>query len=233
MRTAGLLVLFFASACGGGTQEPKAPAAEPEPPKHVDRPTLSVQQELGSIDPADVQKTWNRLQGDFSTCRKRGAERIEYLHGDAKFFVRVGPDGTAKWSYLEDSNIGDHETEKCLLDAIAQAKWPKPYGGDAEVRNSIGFDPDGRAPASWPTDKIASVLGKNDKDLQKCKAGAKGTVHVTLYVQPNHKEGKVAAVGAATPSKDGSTSIECIVNEVKSWKMPSPGSWAAKVEFRI
>jgi hypothetical protein len=192
-----------------------------------------VQQELGSIDPAAVQRTWNGLQTTFDGCRKQGLQRVEYLHGDVKFFVRVGVDGRTKWAYLEDSNLGDRDTESCLMDAVRNAPWPRPDGGDAEVRNTFGFDPEGRAPSSWSSDKIASILGKNDKDLLKCKKGLREQVHVTMYVEPHKKEGKVQAVGASVPARDAEEKIECILNEVKAWKLPSPGSWAAKVEFRI
>ncbi len=222
-----------ASACGGSNQEAKEPEPVVATTREPERPKLAVAQELGSIDPDQVQKIWNRLRPDFDNCRKSGLERVEYLHGDAKVFLRVGPDGAAKWTFLEESNLGDRDTEKCLLGVITATSWPKPEGGDAEVRNSIGFDPEGRPPASWSTDKIAAILGKNDKDLHRCKGSLKATFHVTLYVAPHHKDGKVQAVGVSVPSKDGAEKIDCIVGEVKSWKMPSPGSWGAKVEFRI
>ena len=221
-------------ACGGATQETKEPEVAPPPAREPERPKLAVAQELGSIDAEQVQKTWNRLRIDFDNCRKSGQERVEYLHGDVKFFIRVGPDGAVKWTFLEDSTLGDRDTEKCLLGVITATAWPKPEGGDAEVRNSFGFDPDGRPPAAWSTDKIAAILGKNDKDLHKCKGHEKATFHVTLYVAPSsHKDGKVQAVGASVPSKDGAEKLDCIVGEVKGWKMPSPGSWGAKVEFKI
>jgi hypothetical protein len=227
------LLFVFAAACGS-SPEPRVVAPVEPPPKTEERPKLNVSQELGSIDPGEVQKVWNQLSSKLDACHKHGAERIEYLHGDVKFFVRVSQSGTTKWAYFEDSTLGDRETEKCFLDVVAQAKWPKPDGGDAEVRNSFGFDAVGRAPTSWSSDKIAAILGKNDKDLQKCKAGMTETIHVTVYVEPHSaKDGKVQAVGASTPARDADAKVECVINEVKSWKMPSPGSWAAKVEFRI
>ncbi len=233
-----LAAAALVAACGGAKEDVKA--KEPEAvvvAREPEKPKLAMVQELGSIDPDQVQKTWTRLRTDFDACRKGGMERVEYLHGDLKFFIRVGPDGKTKWTFLEDSTIGDRDTEKCMLDVIAGAAWPKPDGGDAEVRNSFGFDPEGRPPAAWPSDKIAALLGKNDKDLRRCKGREKATFHVTVYVAPSHKEagkhGLVQAVGVSVAAKDASEKIECIVNEVKGWKMPSPGSWGAKVEFRI
>jgi hypothetical protein len=232
MRVAAAAGLVLVG-CGGSKPEVKEPEPEPVAQHEATGPKLAVAQELGSIDPGEVQKAWNRLQGDFDRCRKTGQERIEYIHGDMKFFIRVGQDGGVKWTYLEDSNLGDRDTEKCLLDVITRARWPKPEGGDAEIRNSLGFDADGRPPSPWSTDKIAALLGKNDRDLRKCKGRERATFHVTLYVTPNHKDGKVQAIGVSAPVKDASDAIECIIGEVKGWKLPSPGSWGAKVEFRI
>jgi hypothetical protein len=233
MRVLCILLVVTAS-CGGSQEEVKAPETDTQAPRQAAQgPKPQVQQELGSIDPAAVQRTWDNLQMRFDSCRKQGMQRVEYLHGDVKFFVRVGGDGHAKWVYLEDSTIGDRDTESCFIDAVRTASWPKPDGGDAEVRNSFGFDPEGRAPAPWSSDKIATVLGKNDKELLKCKKGLREMVHVTMYVEPHKKEGKVQAVGASVPAKDADEKIECILNEVRGWKLPSPGSWAAKVEFKI
>jgi hypothetical protein len=228
-------MVLLAGGCGGSKEEPKVPEPEPESSRQTSTfaPKPSITQELGSMDPEAAQRTWNTLQASFDTCRRQGMQRVEYLHGDVKFFVRVGQDGRTRWAYYEDSTIGDRETETCLMDAVKAASWPRPSGGDAEVRNSFGFDPEGRAPASWTSDRIASVLGKNDTDLLKCKKGLRAEVHVTMYVEAHKKEGKVQAVGASVAAKDADEKIECILNEVRSWKLPSPGSWAAKVEFRI
>jgi hypothetical protein len=230
-RGATLLLLGLAAACA--PKEEAKPVLAPEPPRRHEGPKLAVQQELGSIDPGDVQRAWSGLQAAFLGCKKRGTARVEYLAGDVKFFLRLGPNGRVKWSYLEDSTLGDRETEKCLLDVLAGAQWPKPEGGDAEVRNSLGFDPDGRAPNAWSSDKLASLLGKNDRDLVRCKKGLKEPMHVTLYIEPHNKEGRVQAVGVSLPAKGAEDAIDCVVNEVKGWKVPSPGSWAAKVEFKV
>ena len=230
-----LCSILALAACGESSQEAPPPAAPPPPAQHEDTsPKLAVTQELGSIDPGEVQKVWDRLESTFLACKKSGMERVQYLHGDLKFFLRVGTDGHVKWAYFEDSTLGDRDTERCVLDAVTQAQWPKPIGGDAEIRNSLGFDPEGRPPTPWSQDKIEKLLDKNGKDLAKCKHGIKGQFHITMYVEPhNKKEGKVQAVGASIPNKDAGEKIDCIVEEIKSWKVPSPGSWGAKVDFRF
>jgi hypothetical protein len=250
----GLLV----GACGG-PPEPKAPEPEPEPPKQEQpKKAPSFSQELGSIDEAATKKTFERLQGKMLDCQKEGLKRVEYLAGDVKFFLRIGQDGRVRWSYLEDSTMGERETEKCILGVLRDAQWPRPEGGEAEVRNGMGFDSgEARAPTDWPSDKIATVLASQADEAIKCKAGVKGTFRVTAYIEPgappdagnggrkgrgkhgNHggahkeKEGHVEAVGVAPPNKEGEEKIDCIVEAVKEWRVPSPGSYAAKVSFNL
>ena len=45
--------------------------------------------------------------------------------------------------------------------------------------------------------------------------------------------GTIAAVGVAPPSKDGEDKADCLVDVVRKMKMPSPGSYAAKVSFTL
>jgi hypothetical protein len=192
-------------------------------------------QELGSIDPRATNKTFESLQTQLLDCQKQGIQRVEFLAGDVKFFVRVTQDGRTKWAYLEDSTLGDRDTEKCMLQVITSAHWPQPDGGEAEVQKAMTFDPaDARPPTSWFSDKVASVLSKQGDDALKCKQGVRGVFKVTAYVEPaKKKQGKVLAVGVAPPNKDADAMADCIADAVKEWRMPSPGTWAAKVTFTL
>ena len=253
LRVALLLAsaALLASACGS-PPEPKEPEPTPEPPK-VERPhnAPSMSQELGSIDEAATKKTFASLQSKMLDCQKQGMQRVEYLSGDVKFFLRIGMDGHVRWAYLEDSTMGDRDTEKCVLGVLKDAQWPRPEEGEAEVRNGMGFDSgEARAPSDWPSDRIAGVLASQADGALKCKGSVKGTFKVTAYIgagappddkpkkhgkhpKEHGKEGHVEAVGVAPPSKDGEDKIDCIVEAVKEWHMPSPGSYAAKVSFNL
>jgi hypothetical protein len=262
-RLVSFCLASLAAAACGGEPPPKAPEPAPEPPR-VERPHKgpSMSQELGSIDEAATKKTFLQLQSQLGACHTEGLKRIEYLAGDVKFFLRIGQDGRVRYSYLEESTMGDRDTEKCLLDVLGAAQWPQPEEGEAEVRNGMGFDgPGSRPPADWSSDKIALVLAKQSETAIRCKEGVKGTFHVTAYVVPGAlapahakaahgkgggpharsahggngggAEGHVEAVGVAVPSKDGEAKVDCIVSAVKEWRMPSPGSYAAKVSFNL
>jgi len=235
MKKTGIFsFILFAVACGGSEPPPKEAAAPSPPPPHHG-PRLKMQSELGQIDPAQTDATWTKIQPALMRCYQDGQQRLEYLGGDVKFFLRVGQDGSAKYVYLIDGTLGNRKAERCMLDLVLGTAWPEPDGGEAEVQKSMGFDPPGnvRAPSDWSTDRIAAALGAHSADFAKCKAGTSGTFRVTVYVQPAGKGGQVASAGVAPPDKDSEEKADCLVDVVKKMKLPSPGSYAAKVSFTL
>lgn len=231
------LAVLALVACGGG-DAPKTVVDTPPPKPTHTAPKLNVQNEFGVVDERAVAKIVDGLSPKIQKCQMQSLTRIEYLSGEFKFYMRLGEDGRVKWSYLEDSSLGDRDTEKCILDVLNSQQWPKPEGGpQAEVRSSssFGFDPppSARQPSFWQSDKVTTTLGKHTKDIEKCTSGVSAKFTVTVYVEPAGKEGKVQAVGVATNSQEGSDKIDCLVDTIKKMKMPSPGSWAAKVTFQL
>ena len=222
-------------ACGGGTPEPQHVDTAPTATATTTSHGPVVHQELGSIDDRAVSNTFQDLGGQFEACQKSGLKHIPYLSGRVKFFMRVGEDGKTKWTYIEESTLGDFDTERCMLDILEGANWPKPIGGDATVERDLTFDPsEARQPADWPSDKVAATLGKHKKEIDKCVEGASNAkFNVTAYVEPHGKEGRVVAVGVATSTKEGGAQVKCIVDALKPLKMPSPGGYPAKVTFSL
>lgn len=228
---ASLVGLVALVACGGSTPPP-APVDTSHDEIHEVKPALKTHSELGTVDPAAVQRVFHGLSDKFLDCQKQGIDRVEVLAGNAKFFLRIGEDGRAKWAYLEaGSDIGDRDTEKCLLGLVMGARWPKPDGGgDAEARYSTELLAQGRGASDWSADKVAAALGKNGDAIDQCKGGASG-LQATMYVGPG---GKVLAVGVVTGSKDGDGKAECLAKVLTKMKgLPSPGSWPAKVSFGL
>lgn len=196
LRSGLVVSTLLALACGGSAPPPKVeePVVATQPAKPA-RSGPSIEQELGSIDQRAVEKKFADLGGKFERCHDQGRGRVEYLAGDVKVFLRVGKDGHVRYAYFEESTLGDRETEKCLLDALRSADWPKPEGGEAEIRNGFGW-PGGneRAPTSWGPEKVTMAIAEEkavEKSLAKCKAGTTGDFRLTAYVEqgePVHAE---------------------------------------------
>jgi hypothetical protein len=214
--------------CGSSTPPPKEPDPEPAATSRPVRSDMKTSSELGTIDPNKAKDAFRALYPKFTACQKGRLGDIEVLAGNVNFFVRIGADGTTKWTYLLDSDLGDRETEKCLIDVVKSASWPKPDGGgDAEVQYSFELPQNAsRDAVDWSVDKIAHLLGP----VEKCKAGSSATYKVTAYVAEG---GKVIGVGVAAPEKDADDKIDCMVKAVKKLKPPSPGAWPAKVSFKL
>ena len=195
----GSFVLASLVGCGS------SPPPKVEEPVKEDRPQssgpkLQMSQELGSIDERKVEQTFASLvSGTLESCHKQGRDRVEYLTGDVKVFLRIDGSGRVKYGFFEDSTLGDRETEKCIMGIFNGTTWPKPEGGEAEVRSGFGWGPGGeREPAAWSSDKVTSALVEAKdvkKDVDKCKRGVNGDFRVTAYVEAG--EGDTGGGGGA------------------------------------
>jgi hypothetical protein len=234
LRSATLFVfLSGAVACGGAPppKEPEPPRAEA--PQREVKLVVKAKSELGTVDPDAVKRAFSALDSAFMDCQKRALERIEVLSGPVKFFLRIAADGSAKYSYFEESELGDRDTERCLHDVVAGARWPKPDGGgEAEARYGMELPLQAtRPPSDWSSDKVMSALGKRGSAIDQCKAGVAATFRATMYVGPG---GRVLAAGVAASSRDGSDKVDCLADVLLKMKgLPSPGSWPAKVSFGL
>jgi hypothetical protein len=243
-RASKVVVSLFAttiSALLAGCGSPAKPAELPQATVETaaSAPTArkapQVMQELGSIEPREVAAAFRTVEGDLLECQKRGARRVEYLAGDVKFFIRINHEGQAKYVLLEESTLGDLETESCMRAAVMKGHWPKPVAGeDAEARQGFGFDVlDAREPTAWGPDKVVGPLAAQDKAIKACLTGTTASFKVTLYVVPNGTDGRVEAAGVATASRDGAAKSECVHDAVMKLRFPSPGSYAAKLSFSL
>lgn len=177
------------SACGSSPPPKVEDPVQDSARAQRSGPKLQMSQELGSIDQKKVEQMFASLtQGPVETCHKQGRDRVEYLTGDLKVFLRVDGNGKVRYGFFEDSTVGDRDTEKCVFNVFQNASWPKPEGGEAEVRYTFGWGPGGeREPASWTSDRVIAALAEHKdvkKDVDRCKANVKGDFHVTAYVEP-------------------------------------------------
>lgn len=223
---------------GCGTEPPPK---EPEPvhvptPNRAPKPGLQMSQELGQIDPQKAQAAFDRANPKILACQTKNLKRLDFLAGDAKFFARIDATGKVRWIYFEESQIGDRETEKCALDVLKDIAWPAPEGGEAEIHKGFGYNlQDAREPTAWGPDKAAPHLSSIADQVRHCRGSKGGDMgfKVTVYVEPEGKHGKVAAVGVAASSKEAAEKSDCIADAVKGMKLPSPGGYAAKLSFSL
>lgn len=199
------LLLVLVVGCGS-SPPPKVEEPVKEERPQSSGPKLQMSQELGSIDERKVEQTFASLvNGTLENCHKQGRDRIEYLTGDVKVFLRIDGNGRVKYGFFEDSTLGDRDTEKCIMGVFDSTTWPKPEGGEAEVRSGFGWGPGGeREPTSWSSDKVATALVESKdvkKDVDKCRHGITGDFRVTAYVEAD--DGEHTGGGGGTASGGG------------------------------
>lgn len=227
-------VVLGLPACGGS--EPSAKTVDTPQTEEDDRPqgpVPSVSGEVGALDQGKVDKAFETSVKELSRCLESGAKRVEFLGGGVAFYVKIDARGSMVHAHLEQTSVGDRETEKCMLDVLAKRDWPAPVGGEMGfARKSFDFDPpnDVRPPTEWSPDRVQDAVADKSKDIKKCKGNASGTYNVTMYVDT---KGHALAVGIAPPDEQGESAVDCLVDVLKSASYPSPGSWPAKVAFTL
>lgn len=231
------LTLCFAlalGACGGDEAHPPKSAHDVSIEEDADEtgPGISMSSEIGGLNQEAVDKVFGKASPDLSRCLNAGAERVELLGGDVKFMVKIGSDGRVQHAHLEESTLGDRDTEQCMLQVLKDRTWPKPIGGETGIaQKPFSFDMpnDVRPATAWDRDSIEETLGELAQDIDGCKSGG-GSFTVTMYVDT---DGSVMSAGVAHAEDGGETVAECLLTTIKGAQFPSPGSWPAKVTFNL
>lgn len=221
------LVLVF-TACS------HSPPPAEEPKYEIDNSEESsggpeMMAEFGGMNEEKVSRVFKNAQPELAACLMKGYERVEFLGGEVRFLVNVNLSGRAESAFIEGSDLGDYETERCMLSHLTEKKWPKPVGGKiGPARSSIAFDapPDVRPPVQWGSGDVRETLAHGSSSLGAC--GGSGPFVVTAYVSTT---GSVLSAGVAHSDPSGDGAAECLVKAIRSLKFPSPGSWPAKVSF--
>lgn len=185
---------------------------------------------MGTISRDAVENTLNPRMGRFGRCFEQRLGAVEFLAGNIRFSFRIRTDGTVAWVYPAQSDIGDRQVEQCALEVARAARFPPPRGGEAEFSWGFGFDApdDVRPPLNWTADSLGNRLSDVGTVARAC--GVSGSYQVTAYVQPG---GRVLAAGGSAPSAESEAALDCILERVRAWTMPDPGSYAAKITFTV
>ena len=225
-----LSALIVLVGCGGEDPPPEEPEAQTsvgfEAPK---RKGMEVSGLMGTIPERKILATLEPKLPKFQRCFFDGSSEVEWLAGEIELYFHVNLQGEVVWVYPRKSTIGHRATEQCILAEAKRTKFPEPKGGDAaEIAWGFAFESVApRAPVEWGASDVATALSEHPDAVSGCGGGR---FDVTAYVAPG---GQVIAAGAATDSETPAEQIDCVVDIVKGWTMPDPGSYAAKVSFEL
>lgn len=172
-------------------------------------------------------------QERFLQCFARRLDAVDVLAGEIALTFHVDVTGHTAWVFAVRSDLGDRETEQCIVGVAASAHFPRPHGGEAEFTFPLAFDlPDDTRPAlNWTPQRLARVLEEQVGVSARCRpAGSEAVYTATVYIA---RGGTVLSVGASSSTYDGVAGLECIAEAVRTWQMPNPGSYPAKVTFEV
>ena len=229
------LGLLTQTACGGSETPVKAPVEDldDDSGKHGSGNPLDVSAEIGALDEGEVTKTFEAALPDLEACMKTGASRVEFIGGAVQFSLKIDQSGSLSEAYLERTTLGDRTTESCLLTALGKRTWPAPQGGvHGLAHKGFEFDMvnDVRPPVLWDPAEVQETLDAMGSKISECKSGSSSEFEVTMYIGT---QGQVLGVGMAQSNAGDDTAADCLVDVLKEGKFKSPGSWPAKVSFRL
>lgn len=238
LRLPTLLAIATAAAACGNTTPPPKPPVEEEPAKqeHTASAGPTIEYDLGPIDPAIWKSKLEGLKGGWTDCYLHAHEKHETLEGKLTFTVRTNKDGSVKWAYVKESDLGDRAVEKCVIDSIKATNWGPPMDAkEGEVQgHTFGWALDGDARAADPggSETVLPAIGKAKSKLEACRAKseAKGRMIATLYVA---KGGKPISVGVAVDDPSADAALDCVVEVLMGLKYVNKASWPIKVTVEL
>lgn len=232
-----LSALLALPACGGpeeagdasgGRDSASSGSESTEPPDDG----MQIEGTLGTISQRAIEDGIQRNLPRISRCFSDRYDEVDVLGGHMEMAFRVRTDGNVRWVYLRRSTVGDRATERCILNVLSRIQFERPRGGEAEFTTPLDLDPpaDVRPPVEWTAARVAELVSTQGAELAAQCATAGQPFQVTAYVAPG---GQVLAAGATVDTPDVVDPLDCVTEGVRSWVMPDPGSYPAKVTFDL
>ncbi len=192
-------------------------------------PRASFTQQVGGMNHEAVEKSFASLQKQVIRCLERGTSRIEGIGGTFTLDLRIAVNGDVRWVHLSSSNLGDRETERCILAAARGKSWPKPKGGEGEISHT--YDVDSTVPVHvWEAKRLRTAMPEIRKQVWKCFGGARGRFETTLYIQ---QSGRVASAGVAPPRHQDDEKVDCLVDVLTGLSFGWQRQKMTKVTFTL
>lgn len=220
------LLSCLGAACGSDAPA-RRPAPERLPPASAAVPApvpesapVTIKGLTGTLNKDDVHQTMDAQQPAFDACIGASRRRLRWVSGSIRFVFKVGGEGQIEQVHPIESTIGHRELEACLSQAVAATVFPRPAGrATATFTWGMTVEPvPGRLPEPLDEKLLRQVLSKRRRDVVKnCKIRRRERFLVTAYIARN---GRVLSAGAVPLPPKASEKLECVLEEIASWRMP-------------
>ncbi len=243
MRSVALMLgLICAVGCGGSdsvrAHRRTTPVAHHERARRTDRQVrldderhMEADGLTGSLSSIAVRSALTPRTRDFSQCFVGHSRRVRGLGGRIEFFFRVGPDGNVQEVRPTHSTLGHRAVERCLMNVAYTTQFARPDGGgSATFTWPLEMDA-ARQPVTLDYEQVQRVVRRNASAvLRECRPrGSDASYEVTTYVS---RGGRVVSAGAVSTDAQAEE-LDCVVREVRRWRMPRPRAHQAKTTFEL
>ena len=163
----------------------------------------------GDLSPDEVQEVMRGAAFKVNDCFAAGKTRNRFEYGAVSLRVIVARDGAVRESVVEDSSLGDRETERCLAGLAAALRFPKPRGGEVQMVLPLSFMPAGARTGVVERDaSLAEATAVRAAVEKACPAPGGTGYALTVYVGA---DGKALAAGFASSDVVDGTFADCAV----------------------
>ena len=190
---------------------------------------MVVEGETGGLNQHDVESAFMALHPKVERCIVDGMDRIGALGGTFKVSMKIDPDGTAHSVFLSESNLGDRDTESCILELIRAKTWPRPLGGDGLAEHEFAVDALEPA-AELDSDELRPAMRSIRRKVHPCVRRVRGRFVATMYISRN---GQVRGAGIAPPSAAGEERADCVAEALRKFNFGRQGSRLSKVTIAL
>jgi hypothetical protein len=230
-RIAALLgTLWLAAGCGAsgvGTGQGRANLTDGAPTHEaIDRGPTSYEGDVGGLSEEDVDARFVALKPAIDTCLFAGTVRNETFGGRFVVSLRIDRAGGVRHAHLSESTLGDREAERCVLDVVRSATWPKPLSGEGLASKSFEVEP-ATQPAELRAERFGVAVRAAAQRALQCSD--RGFV-ATAYVGPG---GTVASAGVATRDPESEADADCVVEAIRSVRFGGGRARIGKVVFAL
>lgn len=235
---AHLSVALLLAALGAGcikaeVAPPPVSVPEPKPTvEAIDTGPTSYEGDIGGLSQEDVEEQFQALRPRLIDCVRRASDRLTFIGGRVSLRMRIDRKGHVRWAYLNDTTLGDRDSERCVLQVVQSRTWPRPLSGEGLAETSFDVDP-AESPVAWPKYKTLALAQRASAATRKCRKGIAGDFHATAYVGA---KGEVLAAGVSPPDERGEEASDCIAEALRDLRvggLVADQRAAAKVSFRI
>jgi TonB family protein len=194
---------------------------------------IEVDSELGVLETEDVEVALEGHLDDIRNCYQRAGRAQRYAQGKVVLRFMVGGSGRADDVLVIESNLGNYDVERCLVEVGRHIAFKAPEG-----RKATTFD----YPVEFRSTNEMTVLDldglKVEHDLSvfmpqlaACGRLAPNDVAAIMYIEPTGFPGSVGLASEATFDEQVG---DCVVQTIRKWKMSTvlPGR-ALRCTFSI